>query len=341
MMPADGVVLVRLPNWLGDTVMALPALHGLRAGRLGACVVAVGRWAPLLAGQGVADALVAYPRELRARRRLAASLRAMRPDAAVLLPNSFESALAARLWGARMRLGYDTDLRRALLTHALPLPSPRRHQVDEYRSLIEAAGLAAPVTVPVWRVGNDEAAVAAVSGLLEECGATRGRAAVGLHLGAAFGSSKQWPAASFGEAATRLRDRGLTPVLMGSRSDVEMAAAVSASAGWAIPSLVARDRPELLPRLLAGLACLVSSDTGVAHLAAAVGTPTVTLFGPTDPRLTAPRSRAARIVEGRAPCAPCFLPRWVSGQTTYRPAYRRESGWKAESSCSARYLRDV
>jgi ADP-heptose:LPS heptosyltransferase len=132
---------------------------------------------------------------------------------------------------------------------------------------------------------------------------------VGLHLGALFGSSKQWVAASFAELASRLRERGLLPILLGSPADAEMAAVVSASAGWAIPSLVARDRSELLPRLLARLACLVSSDTGLAHLAAAVGTPTVTLFGPTDPRLTAPRSRAARRVEGRAPCAPCFLPR--------------------------------
>ncbi len=304
-----GVVLVRLPNWLGDTVMALPALHGLRAARPGVCVVAVGRWTPLLAGQGVADALVPYPLDLRDRRRLAASLRAMRPDGAVLLTNSFESALAARLWGARMRLGYDTDLRRVLLTHAVPLPSPRLHQIDEYRELLEAAGVAAPVTVPVWRLGEDAAAGAAVSALLDECRVSRGARAVGLHLGASFGSSKQWPAASFAEVASRLRERGLRPILLGSPADVEMAAAVSASAGWAIPSLVARDRPELLPRLLARLAYLVSSDTGVAHLAAAVGTPTVTLFGPTDPRLTGPRSRAARRIEGRAPCAPCFLPR--------------------------------
>jgi heptosyltransferase II len=312
MMPAAGVVLVRLPNWLGDTVMALPALHGLRAACPGACVVAVGRWAPLLAGQGVADALVPYPLQLRNRRRLAASLRTMRPDGAVLLTNSFESALAARLWGAPMRLGYDTDRRRVLLTHAVPQPSPRLHQIDEYRGLLEAAGVAAPVTVPVWRLGEDAAAGATVSALLDECGVSRGARAVGLHLGASFGSSKQWPAASFAEVATRLRARGLGPVLLGSPADVEMAAAVSASAGWAIPSLVARDRPELLPRLLVRLACLVSSDTGLAHLAAAVGTPTVTLFGPTDPRLTASRSRAARrvarIVQGRAPCAPCFLP---------------------------------
>ena len=92
-----GVVLVRLPNWLGDTVMALPALHGLRAARPGSCVVAVGRWASLLAGQGVADALVPYPWAGGNRWRLAASLRGMRADAAILLPNSFGSALAARL----------------------------------------------------------------------------------------------------------------------------------------------------------------------------------------------------------------------------------------------------
>ena len=313
MVPAAGVVLVRLPNWLGDTVMALPALHGFRAARPGVCVVAVGRWASLLAGQGVSDAVVPYPLGWRDRRRLAASLRAMRPDGAVLLTNSFESALAARLWGARVRLGYDTDLRRVLLTHAVPLPSPRLHQIDEYRGLLEVAGLAAPVTVPVWRLGEDAAAGAAVSALLDECGVSRGDRAVGLHLGASFGSSKQWLAASFGEAATRLSERGLRPIVLGSPADAKMAAAVSAAAGWAIPSLIARDRPELLPQLLARLACLVSSDTGLAHLAAAVGTPTVTLFGPTDPRLTAPRSRAARtvarIVQGRAPCAPCFLPR--------------------------------
>jgi heptosyltransferase-2 len=304
-----GVVLVRLPNWLGDTVMALPALHGLRAARPGACVVAVGRWASLLAGQGVADALVPYPWAGGNRWRLAASLRGMRADAAILLPNSFGSALAARLWGARMRLGYDTDLRRALLTHAVPLPSPRVHQVDEYRGLLESAGVGVPETDPAWRLGEDAAAGAAVSALLEECGISGGARAVGLHLGAAFGSSKQWPAAAFGEAASRLRERGLRPILLGSPADAEMAGAVSTCAGWAIPSLVARDQLELLPRLLARLACLVSSDTGVAHLAAAVGTPTVTLFGPTDPRLTAPRSRAARRVDGRAPCAPCFLPR--------------------------------
>lgn len=308
-MVDTGVILVRLPNWLGDTVMALPALHGLRAARPRVAMVAVGRWAPLLSGQRIADALVPYPIEWSRRRRLAASLREMRPDGAVLFTNSFESALAARLWGARTRLGYDTDLRRVLLTHAVPLPSPRLHQIDEYLELLKAAGVTAPATLPVWRPVEDAGADLAVSALLGDCGVPEGTRRVALHLGASFGSSKQWSAASFGEAATRLRGLGLSPILMGGPADEAMAAAVAVSAGWAIPTLVGRDRPELLPHLLARLACLVSSDTGLAHLAAAVGTPTVTLFGPTDPRLTAPRSRTARRVEGQAPCAPCFLPR--------------------------------
>ena len=309
MIIEEGVVLVRLPNWLGDTVMALPALHGLRAARPGTSVVAIGRWASLLAGQGVADALVPYPRDRRGRGRLNASLGGMRAHAAILFPNSFESAFAARQWRARTRLGYDTDMRRPLLTDAVPLPSPRLHQVDEYRGLLEAAGVPVPATEPAWRLGEDASASAAVSALLDEQACCGEKLVVGLHLGAAFGSSKLWPAAAFAELASGLRERGLQPVLLGSPAEARIAAAVSTSAGWAIPSLVGRDRLDLLPRLLARLSCLVSGDTGVAHLAAAVRTPTVTLFGPTDPRLTAPRSGAARIVPGLAPCAPCFLER--------------------------------
>ncbi len=309
MISEAGVILVRLPNWLGDTVMALPALHGLRAARPAISVVAVGRWASLLAGQEVADALVPYPLDRGGRRRLNASLRGMRADAAILFPNSFESALAACLWRARLRLGYDTDMRGALLSHAVPLPSPRLHQVDEYRGLLEAAGVAVPATDPAWRLGKDSAADASVSALLDGQEVPSGARVVGLHLGASFGSSKLWPAAAFAELASRLRERGLHPVVLGSPADSGMAAAVATGAGWAVPSLVGQDRLDLLPRLLARLACLVSSDTGVAHLAAAVGTPTITLFGPTDPRLTAPRSRAALSIQGRAPCAPCFLER--------------------------------
>ena len=307
-------IVVRTPNWLGDTVMALPMLTALRAARADARITLIGRWAPLLAGQGLGDVLLPYPRALGARRRMAVGLAAEGADWAVLLPSSFESALAAWRWRARRRVGYATDARGIFLTDATPLPAPRLHQVDEYAALLEPLGVttmeAAPDSKlrPEWKLRKDAEAEAEVDELLTGAGIDAGTALVGLHLGAAFGSSKLWPAEAFGRLGRQLHEAGLRPVLLGTKDDADTAARVESAAGGPLPSLVGRDRPALLPRLLARLRCLVSGDTGVAHLAAAVGVATVTLFGPTDRRLTAPRGREAHVLDRAVPCAPCFLP---------------------------------
>jgi len=305
----SAAIVVRTPNWLGDTVMALPALSALRAAEPSARITLVGRWAPLLAGQGVADVVLPYPRPLAARRRLARALAAERADVAVLLPSSIESALAAWRWHAARRVGYATDGRAALLTDALPLPEPRGHQVDEYAALLAPLGVGGAAATPAWTLRRDRAMDAEIARLLAEAGVAADTRLVGLHLGAAFGSSKLWPAEAFGRLAQRLAGAGLTPLLLGTGDDADTDAAVARAAGGPIASLVGRDRPELLPHLLARLRCLVSGDTGVAHLAAAVDVATVTLFGPTDRRLTAPRGRKSRTLDRAAPCAPCFLPR--------------------------------
>jgi heptosyltransferase-2 len=302
------LVVVRTPNWLGDTVMALPMLAALRAARPDTRITLIGRWATLLAGQGVADALLPYPNAQADRRHLASAIAHERPDVAILLPGSFESAFAAWRWGARRCIAYATDGRGFFLTDALPLPSPRRHQVDEYAALLAPLGIADGASVPQWTLAKSAAADAEVDRLLAATGLDGGGPLIGLHLGAAFGSSKLWPAESYGRLARFLIDDGLRPVLLGTSDDVATAAAVARAAGAAVASLVGRDRVALLPRLLARLRCLVSGDTGVAHLAAAVGVATVTLFGPSDRRLTAPRGGAARVLDREVPCSPCFRP---------------------------------
>lgn len=287
--------------------MALPALTALRAARPQARLAVIGRWATLLSGQGAADILLPYPRRAGERLAFGRSLRQERPDLAILLVNSFEAALSAWGWGARRRLGFDTDGRRRLLTDVVPLPSPRRHQADEYGILFRAEGVELADAAPRWRLPPRAAIDAEVDTLLEEAGVPPGGRIVGLHLGAAFGPSKLWPAESFGRLAARLERGGLCPVFLGSSGDRATALAAATAAAAPVPSLVGRDHPDLLPWLLARLCCLVSGDTGVAHLAAALGVPTVTLFGPTDPRLTAPRATAARILSRKVPCSPCFL----------------------------------
>jgi heptosyltransferase-2 len=304
---SGSVIVVRTPNWLGDTVMALPALAALRSARREARIVAMGRWARQLSGQGVADVVLGYPEPAAERIDAGRALRQERPEMAVLLVNSFEAALAARWWRAARRIGFDTDGRRPLLTDAPPLPSPRRHQIDEYGELIAVAGARLEEgAVPTWRLPANRSRAEEVDRLLAEAGVRPGARLIGLHLGAAFGASKLWPAESYGCLAELLSERGVWPILLGA-ADAGPAAQIASRGAGLSSSLVGRDRPALLPQLVARLSCLVSGDTGVAHLAAALDVPTVTLFGPTDPRLTAPRGKRARVLYRGVACSPCFL----------------------------------
>ncbi len=304
---SDLTIAIRLPNWLGDTVMAVPALQAIASASPRTRVVAVGPWARLLAGQGLAETCVEYPRSWSGRIRSADTVAALRPDVAVVLPNSFEAALSAWYWRAGRRIGFDTQGRGRLLTDRLPLPCPRQHQIDEYLAL--AAPLDAP---PLTR--RPSLSIAAMGdlgdrarALLDEIG-VRERPIAGMHLGAAFGPSKLWPADRIAALCAGLRARGVTPVLLGPPTDAPIEQDVQAGLSAPVPSLIGRDTPELMPGVLAALDVLVSGDTGTAHLAAALGVRTVTLFGPTDPDLSSPRGDSAVIV-GAAPCAPCFYAR--------------------------------
>ena len=297
---------IRLPNWLGDTVMAVPAVRALREAFPDARLALAGPWASLLAEQGVGETLVTYPRAWSARLAAADAMRTLAPETAVLLPNSLESALSAWYWGARRRIGFDVGGRGLLLTEAPALPAPRRHQIDEYLLLAEACGAAVgdrtPRLAPPKPDGVERAEVRA---LLAEAGAPRDRARrlVAVHLGAAYGPAKLWPLPRVEEFCRLMSGERATVVLVGAPGDAPAAMAVSAAAPAC--SLVGRDRPALLTALLSEIDVLVSGDTGVAHLAAALGTPAVTLFGPTDPALSAPRG-TARVLRHLVPCAPCF-----------------------------------
>ena len=298
-------VIVRLPNWLGDTVMAVPAIRALTAHWPDARVLLAGPWASVLAGQGLAEVLVDYPRRWTGRLAMADAVRRFGGEMALLLPNSFEAALAARYWGARRLVGFAGNARSWLLTDALPLPVPRLHQIDEYCLLVSRLGIEtvdrAPALTPP---GPDAEPRAQVHALLADAGAAPSgpRPIVGVHLGAAYGPSKVWPADRVAQLCRRLAADGAVPVLLGAPNDAAEAEGIARTTR--ARSLVGRDTPALLPALLAELDVLVSGDTGVAHLAAALGTAVVTLFGPTDPAVSAPRGRTA-VVHHPVPCAPC------------------------------------
>jgi heptosyltransferase-2 len=297
-------ITVRLPNWMGDTVMAVPALRAIREKFPDAQVLLAGPWVDLLAGQGLGDVLVGYPRKWSGRLRVADTVREFRGEVVVLMPSSFEAAVAAVYWRGRRRIGYATDFRGWLLTDALPLPSPRLHQVDEYLRLVARLGANTAQREPRLTAPKPDAdSRRRVRDLLRECGAGEDRPRIGVHLGAAYGPAKIWARERVVDFCRRAPERGVLPVLLGAPSDVPAADDVMRQVR--VASLVGRDSPDLLPAVLTEVAALVSGDTGVAHLAAALNTPVVALFGPTDPALSAPLGSVA-VMRHSVPCAPCF-----------------------------------
>jgi heptosyltransferase-2 len=300
-MPAR--LIVRLPNWLGDTIMAVPALRALRTGWPDASVLLAGPWAHTLAGQGLAETLVTYPRAWRGRIATADTVRSFHGDVAVLLPNSLEAAVAAWYWRARRRVGFGGGGRSLLLTDRVARPASRLHLVDEYLVLVEHLGLPVGTRVPALAPppADGDARGRARRLLDEHVAASRGPR-VGVHLGADYGPAKVWPAARIVEGCRTLAAAGMVPVLLGAPRDAALADTIVAATG--VASLVGRDDPGLLPALLTELDALVAGDTGVSHLAAALGTPVTVLFGPTDPALSAPRGPAT-VLTHPVPCAPC------------------------------------
>ncbi len=228
-------------------------------------------------------------------------------EALWLLPNSFRSALLGWWIGARRRIGYATDGRSWLLTDpvAPPAESPPPHLVDYYLGLLEARGLPTAHRQVRLQVAP-EAARFAERLLAEEVPSGEGPL-VGMHPGAFFGESKAWPPEAFAALAKRLaREAAARVVLFGGPGEEGLAGRVCRAAGGAAVNLAGRDTLATLPGLLARLDAFVSGDTGPLHVAALVGTPTVSLFGPTDFRRTAPRGGAHRMVRRELECSPCF-----------------------------------
>ena len=304
-------LLVVLPSWVGDAVMATPCLQALRSDLPDARIHLMGR--PGL--QAVLDGLPVFDEfhvhDMRgwlgpftgARR-----FRAMRLDAVLLLPNSPRSALFALAAGAPLRLGWGRDGRSWLLSHALPAPRDGRPRsaVDSYADLA-AWALQRPVGDRIVALACSPGQAEAGQRLLEGLP----RPVVLLNPGANR-TDKRWPADRFAALARELvaSTRGSVAVT-GGPAEAELVRAVVSHAGDGCVNLI--DRGVSLGSLKGAIAAadlLVTNDTGPRHLAAGLGTRCVSLFGPTDPRWTVLQEPAGSRREIQLLAEP-FLPEGV------------------------------
>ena len=311
-------LLIVLPNWVGDLVLATPAMRALRthfAGRHIAFLVKT-PLREILSGGDWMDELLCWPSgKTRPKRRqsflgLAAELRDRQFDTAVLLANSFRSALLARLAGIKRRVGYDRDGRGLLLTDKL---LPQKHEgkfipvpmIRYYNAVARYMGCRDCLERP--ELFTDRADEAAADEAVRRAGG-EGRPIVVVNPGASFGPAKCWLPSYFAQVADRLIEAHKAAVLICcGPKEVEVARSV-ASAMRHPATVLANPIMPLGPSkaLIRRAALLVTNDTGPRHFANAFGVPVVTVFGPTDPQWTTTESPTERTVMVPVDCGPCM-----------------------------------
>ncbi len=319
-MSSPAGVLVVAPNWLGDAVMALPAISDVRNEFPSARLTVAAR-------PGVADLfrLVPFVDDLVTLRWSgrwwqrhgfegdAAQLRELGSDLAILLPNSFASAWLVKHAAVMDRWGYAADMRARLLSRAVPRPAGSMHQGAYYQHLTRELGLDSGPLEPAVTV--PEAILTAARDLLVARRWDVSTPLVAFAPGAAYGTAKRWiPRHAARLVSMLVRKRSATCVLVGSRGDAATSEQIRRTVDPDATSRLIDVTGETTIEMLAGVrgvasAC-VSNDSGAMHLAAAVGTPIVALFGPTNEYETAPLTRQGRqaaVLTHRVWCRPCML----------------------------------
>ena len=296
--------MVLAPNWLGDAVMALPAIANLSRVLPPDSITVAARpaVAPLFTMVPGLGHITLSDRSSSAR-----ALAERGYDAALLLPNSFNAARLARAAGIRERWGYRTDFRSLLLTRAVSAPT-RVHQTEYYRHLVVSLGFPGELRTPHIDVSDARRAAGAV--LLTGLGWDGRTALVAMAPGAAFGGAKRWPAHSFAALADRLASDGIQTVLIGTSADRSAGNELTASLQTAARpiDLMARTDLPMLASVLVHCRALVTNDSGAMHVAAALGVNIAALIGPTRERETHPVGVGRHaVLTHDVWCRPCML----------------------------------
>ncbi len=291
-------ILIRASNWLGDSVITVPAVRAIKAGRPDAhvTIVAPEKIAPVWKLVPEVDEILPVKRDSLFS--VVRAIRRQRPfDVAILFPNSLRVALEVWLAGIPRRVGFRGHHRRWLLNQIMPdepVRGPIQHQV--YRYLRMARDLGGPQAPPVMRK------------FLPRVRGNGAPAKVGLCPGAEYGPAKRWLPERFAETAlTLIGQRPVQWVLFGTAADTERGAAIASALGGQCLNRIGQTTLEELAGELAECALLLTNDTGTMHLATLLGVPVVAVFGSTEPRLTGPLGTGHDVIRHQVECSPCFL----------------------------------
>lgn len=297
-------VAVVAPNWLGDAVMALPAIARIGTGASVAVIAPRYTARVFWRATGVDEVWIdpAPGGRLHRIRARARALRTYRADAAIVLPPSLSSALPAWLAGVPVRAGYAGEGRRLFLTDAMETPPRTSHLSAAYLALAARAGGSAGATPVVPRLHVSDADRRSIADRLRRAGV--GPDFVVVVPGATFGPAKAWPWERYRALCEGLA-RDIPVVVSGGSGDRGVCGRVAEGIGH-VASLAGETSLGEFFALAERAKVLVANDSGAPHVSAALGTPTVVLFGSTSPAWTAPLGRAVAVMQHVVHCNPCF-----------------------------------
>jgi len=311
-------VVVRGTNWVGDSVMSIPALRALRRVLPEAHITLVGRPSAkgLFTDADFIDDFLIYDR--RSSFSVFSQIRAWRKkrfDLALLFQNAFEAALIPFLAGVPVRFGYATEGRMPMLTHPVALPEWRstKHEVFYYLYLVTALEQLLYQSSEICEMDPDisidvsDTRRQGALQVLNSHSVTAERSIVAICPGSTNSRAKRWPAEHYASLADRLLEEQRQVVIVGAKDEESVTREVTTKMRHQPVVLTGKTTIDQLTAILACVDLLVTNDTGPAHIGAALGKPTLVIFGPTNPLTTRPLSGQAEIIRHPPDCAPCML----------------------------------
>ncbi len=308
-------ILIRTTNWIGDAVMTTPAVHAIRRNFPEAHIGVLAKpWvAPVFNANPHVDEVLIYDakgahRGLLGKWRLADQLQRQKWDVGFVLPNSFESALLFAMARIPIRIGYKTQHRNILLTDPAFLNQKLKensHETDHYLKLLKLSGLEAGRPELELVVNSKDQARS--GDILRKNGIKRIETVIGINPGAAFGTAKRWPAERFAQLADLLAEKQTARILIfGGPGEQEVAQEIATSMTHTPLILSGKTTLGEAMALVEKCDLLVTNDSGLMHIAAALHRPLVAIFGPTNPVTTGPLDSRAKIVREPIECSPCL-----------------------------------
>lgn len=293
-------MVIRIPNWLGDALMATPIYKNLSV-EDSLMLFGPPSFLKLFEDFPRVSLLPFYKKEKKINLK---NLKKFKQERALLLTNSFSSAWLFFRAGFREIMGYSTDLRGFLLTKKVKPPQVKMHQREKYLYLIEKLGFTVKekeLTLPLKK----EKILKAERFLWEKKIELGKNPLILIAPGAAYGPAKKWPEDYYKKLAEKLTKEGFRVLIVGSMAEKETGHYIMKDL-QGVYNLCGETEITLLAGIFLLSNILISNDSGLMHLAAALKIPQIAIFGSTDPTLTGPLNPKARVLQTTLSCSPCF-----------------------------------